>query len=752
MKTSKFLTLLLFLLFALFVSTEALRCRECKQTNDFGFCNQLQNCSDDERCYIEVSINDNLQLEYIAGCRSEGFCNSSNSLIGRRKRNNLVTCAKCCNNTDDCNYGLCGNNGGRSIPIKCVSCKNATDISQCTRMVSCNSESEECYVDRVFTSQNNFMFNAGCRDNHNCNYDYVRGKRELPCSSCCHDKDDCNEELCSLSQSSSTNLSPLHCQRCDMASDISKCQTITCNKNAESCYMEEFITPTLEVRYNGGCLSKQVCNIKRKRDAVTCIRCCDNSDNCNKKICGIPQVQSVTQIPSAFLPANILQCRKCRNAVDILDCEGYVSCDAIMEKCFMEAVIDELDTMRYNGGCMAKTLCGSKKKRSTMLSKRQGPDLVACSRCCEAYDNCNNHLCGLPDRSTTPTIPTTTMAPRNLTCLHCIGATYIDDCIGNITCDGLTEDCYMDELVTDQLTVEYNGGCRSKDVCGMGTGKKRSDMFACSRCCDYDDGCNIRLCGIKRDPLTKLNVTVGDKMTLDCDPSGTSSVIVITKTDNCGKTTNITFGSNYVVNAASYGDAGTYKCLTSSSQTIQLFKVDIIGSRQAIICDVESTCTWTQDTSDTMDWSEIRGPTQSGSTGPDNDHTLGNGNGAYFYIEASSPRRFGDYAYINSPVLPANTSKCIEFWYSMYGDGIGSLVVETKDVCLGTENKIFSMSGDQGPAWHKSFTTIQTSNVPNDYMIRIKGTVGMSFHGDIGIDDIRIQHGPCGGQGTGIIG
>lgn len=45
------------------------------------------------------------------------------------------------------------------------------------------------------------------------------------------------------------------------------------------------------------------------------------------------------------------------------------------------------------------------------------------------------------------------------------------------------------------------------------------------------------------------------------------------------------------------------------------------------------------------------------------------------YIESSSPRLQGDDAGLLSEQLPANHTMCLEFWYYMYGDGIGNLTV-----------------------------------------------------------------------------
>jgi hypothetical protein len=46
------------------------------------------------------------------------------------------------------------------------------------------------------------------------------------------------------------------------------------------------------------------------------------------------------------------------------------------------------------------------------------------------------------------------------------------------------------------------------------------------------------------------------------------------------------------------------------------------------LCNFENT--------GTASWLRGQGPTPTGSTGPDNDHTLGNGAGSYLFVEANS--------------------------------------------------------------------------------------------------------------------
>ncbi|XP_045169636.2 uncharacterized protein LOC123532295 isoform X2 [Mercenaria mercenaria] len=88
-----------------------------------------------------------------------------------------------------------------------------------------------------------------------------------------------------------------------------------------------------------------------------------------------------------------------------------------------------------------------------------------------------------------------TVDAGTLKCRQCNKATTLSDCNRMVTCDDTLEDCFLDELITEQLTVVYEGGCRPKDVCSK-AGRKKRDLVACSRCCANGDDCNSRLCAI----------------------------------------------------------------------------------------------------------------------------------------------------------------------------------------------------------------------------------------------------------------
>lgn len=65
---------------------------------------------------------------------------------------------------------------------------------------------------------------------------------------------------------------------------------------------------------------------------------------------------------------------------------------------------------------------------------------------------------------------------------------------------------------------------------------------------------------------------------------------------------------------------------------------------------------------DDFDWTPQQGPTQTDGTGPDFDHT--SGDGQYMFIEASKPRKKEDLAILVTPEIQwlDNTVVCFNFW------------------------------------------------------------------------------------------
>jgi hypothetical protein len=138
-------------------------------------------------------------------------------------------------------------------------------------------------------------------------------------------------------------------------------------------------------------------------------------------------------------------------------------------------------------------------------------------------------------------------------------------------------------------------------------------------------------------------------------------------------------------------------------------------------------------------WTVYSGSTPSSSTGPNGDHTTGNG--IYLYTEASNGS-YGDQTILTSPCIDMSNlhdTAMITFWYHMYGSDVNNLSIEYLNnngdwVSLGSiSGQQQSSSSDDWKMW--------VGYVPaNDFhKIRFVATRGSSYYGDISIDDINIS-------------
>lgn len=145
---------------------------------------------------------------------------------------------------------------------------------------------------------------------------------------------------------------------------------------------------------------------------------------------------------------------------------------------------------------------------------------------------------------------------------------------------------------------------------------------------------------------------------------------------------------------------------------------------------------------DTFDWTLASGATATDLTGPSFDHTKNNTDGRYAYIESSKPRVANDTALLTSPetkFAEGDTEFCLEFWYHMYGESIGSLAVAT---AVGNDRTIHWMeSGDKGDKWLPARIKIQKINKP--FKIIFAGVHVGGYTGDIALDDVRLYGKSC---------
>ncbi|MCI4671066.1 MAG: PKD domain-containing protein [Bacteroidia bacterium] len=148
---------------------------------------------------------------------------------------------------------------------------------------------------------------------------------------------------------------------------------------------------------------------------------------------------------------------------------------------------------------------------------------------------------------------------------------------------------------------------------------------------------------------------------------------------------------------------------------------------------------WRNLTTASRIWFANNGNTITPQTGPNGDHTTGNG--VYLYTEATLPAIEGDIFRLQSPCVDLSSASIPElsYYYHMFGAGIGRL-----DVFLlanGIATQIDSIVGQQQSSSFDPFDKriVDLSSFSGIIRIEFRATRGPSVLGDIAIDDIVIR-------------
>jgi len=147
---------------------------------------------------------------------------------------------------------------------------------------------------------------------------------------------------------------------------------------------------------------------------------------------------------------------------------------------------------------------------------------------------------------------------------------------------------------------------------------------------------------------------------------------------------------------------------------------------------------WEQATNDDFDWTRHSGSTQSGTTGPSNAY-----DGSYYmYTESSNPRIDGDEAFFitDFDFISLNNPQ-LEFYYHMYGDGMGTLHVDIFDSVWILD--FWSLSDNQGDEWFQQKVNLAPFANKSDITIRFRGEVGNgsgnTWQSDMAIDLVCVH-------------
>ncbi|CAF0808194.1 unnamed protein product, partial [Brachionus calyciflorus] len=161
-----------------------------------------------------------------------------------------------------------------------------------------------------------------------------------------------------------------------------------------------------------------------------------------------------------------------------------------------------------------------------------------------------------------------------------------------------------------------------------------------------------------------------------------------------------------------------------------------------INCDFEKDfCSWKNDSNSDFTWLRSKGETLTSLTGPLADHTLQTLNGYYVYIETSYPRVQNQTARLVSlPVTVRSTGYCFKFWYHMYGSTINTLNIKLRNELTRNESIVWTKKLNQGNKWRYGQIFVKE---PSNYIFVIEGITGNGQTGDIAIDDILANTGPC---------
>uniref|UniRef100_A0A671SL39 MAM domain-containing protein n=1 Tax=Sinocyclocheilus anshuiensis TaxID=1608454 RepID=A0A671SL39_9TELE len=159
-------------------------------------------------------------------------------------------------------------------------------------------------------------------------------------------------------------------------------------------------------------------------------------------------------------------------------------------------------------------------------------------------------------------------------------------------------------------------------------------------------------------------------------------------------------------------------------------------------CDFETgLCGFTQvKEGDSGDWMLARGPTPTSYTGPRGDHTTGVG--YYLHIEASVILAGHKARLLSSSLRGSRETQCLQFYYHMYGSGIGQLSVYLQTGQENQDKLLWTSHGEQGISWLRASVNYQCDQ---QHQIVFEATRGASVRSDIAIDYIVFERGPCRG-------
>ncbi|XP_061181246.1 enteropeptidase-like [Saccostrea echinata] len=145
-----------------------------------------------------------------------------------------------------------------------------------------------------------------------------------------------------------------------------------------------------------------------------------------------------------------------------------------------------------------------------------------------------------------------------------------------------------------------------------------------------------------------------------------------------------------------------------------------------------------QNANNSNPWTRGSNSTPSAYTGPASAYS-----GEYYMFTPAS----NSSCVLESRLLYQNTTKCLRFYYHMYGSGVGDLMVNKfYEHYGGVELVFWRRFGNQGNMWHLAEIQMYSDALP--FKLRLKGSSGSNGTSNIAVDYINYDEGPCYGTTT----
>ncbi|XP_058525682.1 MAM and LDL-receptor class A domain-containing protein 1 [Ochotona princeps] len=145
-------------------------------------------------------------------------------------------------------------------------------------------------------------------------------------------------------------------------------------------------------------------------------------------------------------------------------------------------------------------------------------------------------------------------------------------------------------------------------------------------------------------------------------------------------------------------------------------------------------CGWQNSLAENFDW--VLGVGSHQSLRPPEDHTLGNENGHFIYLEATPMGLRGEKAHLKSPVWQESSAACtLSFWYFISTKATGSIHVLIK-----TEKDLWEVwqeSKDSGNHWQKA--VVMLGKLRN-FEVIFQGIRTRDLGGGAAVDDIEFEN------------